>query len=872
MDIGCYFDQLDRHLQAGRGVCLYACGKKDARSFADRLSRAGRPVSWVCLCDQTPPGPWPDVVSPTFAGCVVFQGLSMDSLQGVVGDLVGRLVYPCYLHGKPLFFFSAANRGEYLSRVRAEDLHTCCQGVLKGLRTEQLAELLARMSFQRAPAARVSPGTAAPAGDPGVDSAASGAVPPLPVDGNLDANQQRAASHLAGPIRVLAPAGSGKTKTLINRIAHLVNCGVRPASILALAFNRKAALEMQQRLAGVGVPVADRLDGDGAVIRTFHSFGNEIVKDHLGWRLDQRPGESPVRQCLRQAVDELHPAPRGRGHAPLDAYVQALTRTRMELPPVTDVTVSHAGQTVPFAPIFARYLELQTRRRFLDFDDMVYQTLRALLSCRDLRRSLQDRFEYLLVDEFQDLNRAQMLLMQTLALPQDNLFVVGDDDQMIYGWRGAEVRHILDFGTAYPEAADCLLSTNYRSTRCVIHHARWLIDHNRERVPKDIRPRPQAPPGDFDIRLGDSLLHQARDAADWVAARKQDRNLDWRDFAVLFRCQAHQFIVAVMLQRRGIPHSPVDEGRLFRTSVGRDLRSYLRLILRQDQAAPADFATVLTRPNRFLSRAIVGPVTDWSRFQQAPAMEGLEPWQAQRLRGAVDSVLNLRRRLPDLSRSAAGLLSALAEETGLRPFYGNATSPSPPPNAAGEDVLLEVILAVAAQYPSAEAFLARLDHALGAGNEADPEPADRSADAVTLSTIHSTKGNEYAHVVYYNLGEFRAAGPEGMEEERRVAYVGVTRAIDSILITAPKERTSPFVEEVLLNPEFADLSTHRLAVGLRWARLRSSRLAIALAGNPRAPGAARLEDMAAELRHRRALGRRSCAAWRRRSAGARGSR
>ena len=861
MDASRYLSKLEAHLGTGRGVSVYECCQEQVTAFGGSLRDAGCIVQSVRLTEATSSQPLP-ALGPDAACCLVYQDLSVEALRPVIGELISRLIYPCYFRGRSLFFFSRAGRAEYLSGVRAEDLHTRYGDLVGGLLVEQLLDLVDQMSYERPAPVRPEP-----------------AAKPLPVDENLDANQQRAASHTRGPIRVLAPAGSGKTKTLINRIANLVNHGVRPGSVLALAFNKKAAAEMKQRLAGIGVPVSDRLDGEGSAIRTFHSFGYEIVRDHLGWRLDQMAGEGQSRRYLRQAIEEIYPIPRRRGLDRMGGFAEALTRTRMELPPIDEVAVVHGGQSVPFAPVFARYRELQAQRRFVDFDDMLYLPLRAMLDSRELRCRLQSRFEYILVDEFQDLNRAQMLFMQILALPQNNLFVVGDDDQMIYGWRGAEVGHILDFPESFPESTDCLLSTNYRSSHRIVQHARWLIDCNLERVGKDIRARLGATAGTFDIVLGQSLRHQARAAVDWIARVKEAPGTDWGDFAVLSRYKVHQFIVAMMLDREKIPHTAVDHGRLFQTRVGRDLHRYLRVVLKGDEASSQDFATVLTRPNRSLSRVIVNRITNWTRFVGAPDMEGLETWQSERLQKAVDTVLAVRGRVSGIRGSADAAVSAIAEGSGLGEFYRGSGHSPPAPDATTDDVLLEVIVAVAAGFGSAEEFLAHMDQAIRSDGDGDAIPEERPANAVVLSTIHSTKGNEYANVVYFNLKEQKDADAAQVEEERRVAYVGVTRAIDSILITAPEDEHSPFVKELALNPGVGGLSTRRLVLRLGWCRIlrrwRSRDLGAHLTGDGPVPdtglrGTALpdphlIGEMEAEIRFRRVLRRRRWTRGRRRA-------
>lgn len=210
-------------------------------------------------------------------------------------------------------------------------------------------------------------------------------------------------------------------------------------------------------------------------------------KRALGWRFDQAAEEKTRRDLLQKAVDQNFKVSFKRNRDPLDPFLDALRRAKMELPLIDEVQVDIGDQTLPFEGVFKSYLDLQTRHRFYTFDDMIYLAVRILLNDDALRHEYQGPFEYVLVDEFQDLNRAQLLLLQIFALPENNLFVVGGDDQMIYGWRGAEVRHILDFPRRFAVSQDCTLSTNYRSSKEIIRHSRWLIDHNfKSGVGRDI--------------------------------------------------------------------------------------------------------------------------------------------------------------------------------------------------------------------------------------------------------------------------------------------------------------------------------------------------------------------------------------------------
>ncbi|HSJ86200.1 MAG TPA: ATP-dependent helicase, partial [Anaerolineales bacterium] len=316
-------------------------------------------------------------------------------------------------------------------------------------------------------------------------------LPNYKLDDDLDASQRGAVATVSGPIRVLAPAGSGKTKTLVNRILHLHNQGIAPERILALAFNKKARDEMQDRLERRGVR--------GVEVRTFHSFGYEIVREGAGWTFGGSTQKRTARALMKGAIQEHAQLPALRNQDPLDAFLAGLRRAKMELPALSTVTVEYGDKIYPLEPIFHSYMQKQLSASFVDFDDMIYMAVRLLLEKPTLRRDYQSRFEFVLVDEFQDLNEAQLLMLQIIGLPENNIFAVGDDDQMIYGFRGADVKHSVEIEKRFPVAATHVLNTNYRSSRMIVRHAGWLIGHNRDRVPKDIQSRRDAQPGRFEV-------------------------------------------------------------------------------------------------------------------------------------------------------------------------------------------------------------------------------------------------------------------------------------------------------------------------------------------------------------------------------------
>lgn len=649
-------------------------------------------------------------------------------------------------------------------------------------------------------------GTSAPARRPGIR-----------LDSELlqDAHQAAAVAHSNGPARVLAPAGSGKTKTLINRIANLMNLGVPPRTILALAFNKKAAAEMRQRLTAKGVPVAKSMSQDGVTVTTFHGFGYEIIRRKLGWQYQHSFCGKKSREIMIQAIAPDFTLPVKRNYDPVAPFLLVLRKTKTELSVLDTIQVEVEEKSLPFREIFLRYLKLQAGQKFLNFDDMIYLCLRILLTDARLRAELQTRFCHLLVDEFQDLNQSQLLLMQILALPQDNLFVVGDDDQMIYGWRGADVRQILDYPRVYPETRDYLLHTNYRCAKNLVSHSRWLIDHNTTRIAKAIQPRSDARPGRFDLRLDHTIWNQAREVRRWLQEVKGS-GYHWCDFAILFRYHAYRFTIAMVLEAEKIPHTPVNPSELFQTPVGRDINCYLTMMLQGELLTAEELGRLLRRPEKYFTNVFIRQIKSFSDLLDAPYAQNLDDRCRQRLTDFLDQYFALQNQVPTLSARPGLFLKILVQKFGLEAFYKSQKKIFADPEDGGDLVLLEVILSLAESYASLTDFYqfirqAMLEPAPALISDETGSPNRQPGDEITLTTIHATKGNEYKNVVLFNLAPplIRPSSSK-YEEERRVAYVGLTRSIEHILITGPTDHYSAFIPEAALNPTYEKKSINQL--------------------------------------------------------------
>ena len=573
---------------------------------------------------------------------------------------------------------------------------------------------------------------------------------------DLAPDQRAAVLHPGGAARILAPAGSGKTRVLTERLRHLlVDRGYERERVTALAYNRRAAEEMKARTTAFQPRV-----------QTLHA---------LGYGLLGRPRlleEREVRDLLRPMLD----LPSVLGQDPLAPYLEALAEVRLGLR-LPEQVEARRGDVEGFASLFPRYRERLQRMGVLDHDEQIYAALELLLADPEVRREAQRRCTHLLVDEFQDLTPAYLLLVRLLAGPAGQVYGVGDDDQVIYGYAGADPGFLIGYRRYFPGAAEYALEVNYRCPSGVVEAAGRLLGHNRRRVAKTIRSgsgvegRPEVarvPPSEWAPRA-------VRLVQGWL-----QEDADPSRVAVLARTQAALLPVQVYLQAAGVPfHSLVDGSALQRTGM-RAALAWLRLA--GGAWRPEELAEALRRPNRKLRRELLDQA---SRCRSANDLLTLamsqEPWPAQQLEEFARDVRLLGRRL---AQGVPAALEALREQVGL----GTALEEL---DREAADSHLDDLLALeqaARLHPSPGSFEEWLRGALAA----------RGRQGVRLSTVHRVKGMEWDRVLVYGaqagLWPHRLAGDR--EEERRVFHVALTRGRRHVAVLADLERPSPFLDEL----------------------------------------------------------------------------
>jgi DNA helicase II / ATP-dependent DNA helicase PcrA len=654
------------------------------------------------------------------------------------------------------------------------------------------------------------------------------AEPPADVLATLNPAQREAVSHFEGPILVLAGAGSGKTRVLTTRIARLIeHHGVDPSHILAVTFTNKAAGEMRERIAKLlGEPPA------GMWVGTFHAIGARMLRREA--RLVGRTAsftiydETDALAAVRRIMERLKISPkqwtpkaiRGAISGAKNALVGPAEYAKLALDPLSKA-----------ASLVYDQLERTLREaNAVDFDDLLVLPVRVLQEHPDRVAAYRERFNFILVDEYQDTNRAQYQFIKLLAGADGNLLVVGDDDQSIYGWRGADIRNILDFERDFPAAAVVRLEENYRSTPQVLDLANAVISENTNRRGKTLR----ATRGSGDPVSIVATLDE-RDEAEFVSEEIATlsggpRALTPRDVAVLYRTNAQSRALEEAMRKHGIPYRLVGAVRFYDRREIRDLMGYLKLI-----ANPADdeaFLRAVSVPRRGLGETTLELLATAARTAGRPLLEiAADSAHLSSLRSAARQALADFAQLIHRYRAQAAdsavdeLLRNLIEE--IR--FADHLKAEGPEGLERLENIKELIAGAAESVADegGELGLTPLDHFLQrASLITDIDRQDPDADAVTMMTLHNAKGLEFPAVFITGLEDglfpLRRAHdePEQLEEERRLLYVGITRAKRTLYLSHARSRrrngeTMQCIPSCFLQPIPPALVTQRATFRLR---------------------------------------------------------
>ncbi|NBW95748.1 MAG: AAA family ATPase [Planctomycetia bacterium] len=615
---------------------------------------------------------------------------------------------------------------------------------------------------------------------------------PLPGIAALNESQRQAATHVDGPLLVLAGPGSGKTRVVTHRIAHLISQGIPARRIVALSFTNKAADEMRRRVAELVGPQAVEMG-------TFHRFAARLLRRHarlVGLTSDYsilEPDDATA--VLKRAARKLGLS---LTHTPIDRLAGTISRAKNDLltPETFEPRWGRPADEVA-RTLWPVYQELLLAANSVDFDDLLVHVARLLTDNPDLRAELDARHRYILVDEYQDTNAAQYCIVRGLSIDHPNLAVTGDPDQAIYGWRGASIRNILEFERDYPTAHVVKLERNYRSTANILGTADRLIAHNTRRKAKHLVT--DAAPGERVRIVLDSTSHEEADRIADEIAGGITAGRSPREYCILFRTNALSRSLELALRGRGVPYQLVRGLEFFKRREIRDVVAWLRLLRnpRDDEA----FLRVVNVPPRGVGRQSLDLLAAWAEDHHLGRLEAAGraaaiPGLSKRAARALGDFARLHRDLSAEASAAdrvAPLLQAVLDRTGYRAWLADDGI-----DEAGEDRVANVEeLVTAAQQldesragapPSGDGDPA---DALGAFLEttalvADTDVWDPASERVALMTFHAAKGLEFpvVYLVAMEDGilphERSLDHPDQLEEERRLVFVGITRGMQEV--------------------------------------------------------------------------------------------
>lgn len=615
-----------------------------------------------------------------------------------------------------------------------------------------------------------------------------------PIFDTLNDRQCEAVKHIEGPLLITAGAGSGKTKVLTCRIAHLLELGVAPYRILAITFTNKAAKEMKERVTNLVGAQADSI-----WLSTFHSFCAKLLRFEVdgfhGYTRNFTIYDSSdqlvlVKDCLKKLnLDDKQFAPRS-----VLSTISSAKNVLLDAKAFAQKADDFYEQKV--ADVYALYQAKLKENNALDFDDLLFLAVRLLQENEEVREKYQSRFQYILVDEYQDTNHAQYALTKILAARWRNICVVGDADQSIYAWRGADIRNIIDFTRDYPDAASIKLEQNYRSTKTILHAANAVIDNNESRPKKTLWTENPA---------GNKIIHyQAQtehDEADYIAGviynRHEISHEPYGDMAILFRTNAQSRVLEEKLMRYAIPYTMVGGTKFYDRKEIKDVLAYLRLLYNPEDSL--SLTRIINVPKRNIGATTMEHVAAYAEAQGISLFEALSSTdEIPVTKRAKASLENFAAMIFDLLNDIEGkdvlsLIETVIKQTGYGDMLDKEAEHDPQGESRKENV--GEFLSVAKDYMDSNPEGNLQDFLENVALVSDVDDFESSDSKVTLMTLHAAKGLEFPVVFLTGLDEGlfphsrTLMDPSQVEEERRLAYVGITRAERQLYVTNAVTRT-----------------------------------------------------------------------------------
>ncbi len=621
----------------------------------------------------------------------------------------------------------------------------------------------------------------------------------------LTASQRKAVLHAEGPLLVLAGPGSGKTRVITHRIATLIDSGVRPYNICAITFTNKAADEMRQRAFSLGASA-------GVYISTFHSLCVRILRKYAD-AAGVKPNfsiydTSEQTACCKQAVKDCSLDTTNFSPARMLAAISALKNNLEDVESFE--TAADDFFTKTLAKIYRHYQQILTEHNALDFDDLLMKTAILLRNYQDICCELADRYKYLLIDEYQDTNRAQYKIAKAIALPHRNICVTGDPDQSIYRWRGADIRNILTFETDWPETIIVRLEENFRSTPNILTVADNLIAYNKKRKQKKlIATKP--PGGDIVINVyGDEHL-EAHGIANQVT-ELANKGKSLRQIAVFYRVNAASRVLEEAFIQNQIPYQIVRGVEFYSRKEIRDLLAYLKVLVNPDDETA--LLRIINTPARGIGKTTIDRVKTYAAQNKLAFLEALKKAELIEAlsKGAKAKIAEFVNMIECFKTDLTGHVAPLAERVFIESKLKKSLKSISDTGTNDQLENANELINSAAQYDKSTDQPSLLDYLQQISLFSDTDSYDASSDRIALMTLHAAKGLEFENVFIVGLEDGLLPHERGqddedeLEEERRLFFVGITRAKSSLYISCAQYRTiygqlkrtipSPFLYEL----------------------------------------------------------------------------
>ena len=638
----------------------------------------------------------------------------------------------------------------------------------------------------------------------------------------LNKEQQQAVQHTEGPLLILAGAGSGKTKVLTVRIAHLLAQGINPYEILAITFTNKAAKEMKSRVEGLVGDVANRI-----WLSTFHSFCAKFLRfeidSFLGYNsnftiYDTSDSQAVIKAALKALnLDDKY--------YPVGAMIAAISDAKNQLLFASDFRKQARDfYQQKVADVYEYYERELRKNNALDFDDLLLVSVKLLQSNAAVLDKYSHRFRYVMIDEYQDTNHAQYLLAKLLASHWKNIAVVGDADQSIYAWRGADIQNIIDFEKDYPNCTSIKLEQNYRSTKIILDAANAVIDNNEGRPEKNLW---------TDKTEGAKIQHftaqseheEAAFIGDTIAKKHDIHDVPYGDMAILYRTNAQSRVLEEALIKRALPYTMVGGTKFYDRKEIKDVLAYLRVLY--NPFDDLSLLRIINVPKRSIGATTVAKLQEYARangtslfmtLTQLHLIDSIKGKTKEKLEEFGILIFTLVSEMEN--RTVLDILESILDRTGYLAQLEESTDPQDQARAENIGELLSVAKDFQDTNPSGtvEDFLEQV----ALVNDVDSFEQEESK--VTLMTLHAAKGLEFPIVFLCGLEEGlfphsrTLMNPEEIEEERRLAYVGITRAEKELYISNATTRTVFGRTSSYLPSRFIDEIPEELVDGLRAKR------------------------------------------------------